>query len=75
MIKSTDKKTKSSRVLPVFTREEVMKKSLAYFSGDELAASTWVNKYAMKDGNGNFLEDSPDAMHKRMAAEFARIER
>lgn len=75
MIKSTDKKQKASPALRTYTREEVMKKSLAYFSGDELAASTWVNKYAMKDANGNFLEDSPDAMHKRMAAEFARIER
>lgn len=41
---------------------------LEYFNGDELAASTWRNKYAMKG------EKNPDDMHRRMAKEFARIE-
>ena len=26
-----------------------------YFSGDEFAASTWQNKYALKDEDGNFV--------------------
>ena len=43
-------------------------KLLEYFNGDELAASTWFNKYAI-DG-----ELTPDDMHRRMAKEFARIE-
>lgn len=47
---------------------------LKYFNGDELAASTWLNKYAWKDSNGNPLEKTPEDMHKRMALEFARIE-
>lgn len=41
---------------------------LKYFDGDELAASTWLNKYAYKD------EKTPTEMHRRMAKEFARIE-
>lgn len=59
----------------VYSFDEVMKASLEYFNGDELAASTWVNKYALKDREGRLLEATPDAMHRRMAKEFARIER
>ena len=33
-----------------------------------------MNKYAMKDYEGNFVEKNPDDMHKRMAKEFGRIE-
>lgn len=41
---------------------------LEYFKGDELAASTWQNKYAAKG------EITPDDTHRRLAKEFARIE-
>lgn len=58
----------------VYSYNEVLESSLAYFDGDELAATTWMNKYAMKTKSGDFLEISPVDMHKRMAAEFARIE-
>ena len=54
--------------------EEALTASKAYFKGDELAASVWVNKYALKDSFGNLYEKSPDDMHRRLAAEFARIE-
>ena len=39
-----------------------------YFKGDELAASTWRNKYALEE------ESNPDDMHRRLAKEFARVE-
>lgn len=42
---------------------------LSYFNGNELAANVWQGKYAQQ-GDG-----TPDDMHKRMAKEFARIER
>ena len=58
-----------------YTYEEAFAESLAYFHGDELAASVWINKYAVKDSYGNLYEKSPDDMHHRLAAEFARIER
>ncbi|MDP3353154.1 MAG: adenosylcobalamin-dependent ribonucleoside-diphosphate reductase, partial [Flavobacteriaceae bacterium] len=58
----------------VYNYNEVLKASLAYFKGDELAATTWINKYAVKDKKGNYLEKSPKDMHHRMAKEFARIE-
>lgn len=60
---------------PVFTYDESFAASLAYFNGDELAASSWVSKYAMRDKEGSLLESTPAGMHKRMAEEFARIEK
>ena len=57
-----------------FTYEEVLNNSLSYFKGDELAATTWINKYALKRSDGSYLELSPDDMHHRMAKEFGRIE-
>ena len=64
-------KTKNKKI---YTYEQVLEKSISYFKGDELAATTWMNKYAMKDDAGQFVEQSPDDMHKRMAKEFGRIE-
>ena len=58
-----------------YTYEEALAASLAYFKGDELAATVWINKYAVKDSAGNLYEKSPDDMHHRLAAEFARIEK
>jgi ribonucleoside-diphosphate reductase alpha chain len=55
--------------------EEVLRHSVEYFKGDELAATVWANKYALKDSDGNIYEKDPDAMHRRMAKEFARIEK
>ncbi len=57
-----------------YTYKEVYESSLEYFSGDELAATSWMNKYAVKDKIGNFIELNPHDMHVRMAKEFARIE-
>lgn len=57
-----------------YTYEEVYNASLQYFNNDELAATTWMNKYARKNSNGDFLESTPADMHRRMAREFARIE-
>ncbi len=57
-----------------YSFEEVLEASLKYFNGDELAATTWINKYALKTKDGKFFEKTPDEMHKRMAKEFARIE-
>lgn len=42
---------------------------LNYFNGDELAANVWQSKYAAEG------ETTPDQMHRRMAKEFARIEK
>ncbi len=57
-----------------YTRDEVLEKTLKYFKGDELASNVWINKYALKDSQGNIYESSPDDMHHRLASEIARIE-
>jgi ribonucleoside-diphosphate reductase alpha chain len=56
------------------TREEAIKQSLEYFNGDELAATVFVDKYALRDEDGNVMEATPDELHERLATEFARIE-
>lgn len=61
--------------LNMYSYKECMEASLKYFDGNELAASVFVDKYALRDNDGNILEKTPDDMHKRIAKEFARIEK
>jgi len=37
----------------IYEYDDAVAASKEYFNGDELAASVWVNKYAMKDSFGN----------------------
>jgi len=53
----------------------VIEKATEYFDGDSLAANVWVNKYALKNSKGELFELTPDDMHRRLAAEIARIEK
>src|SRR3990172_1160735 len=61
-------------MVQTYSYNKVFKECMIYFNDDELAASTWINKYALKNNEGQFLELTPDDMHIRMAKEFARIE-
>ncbi|MDR0619888.1 MAG: adenosylcobalamin-dependent ribonucleoside-diphosphate reductase [Bacteroidales bacterium] len=54
--------------------DDVLAAATEYFEGDGLAASVWMNKYALKDSAGNVYERTPDDMHRRIARELARIE-
>ena len=54
---------------------DAVAESKKYFAGDDLAATVWVSKYALKDSFGNIYETSPRQMHERIAAEIERIER
>lgn len=58
-----------------YTQSEVIEECIKYFGGDELAAGVCMNKYLLKNSNDEFLEKSPDDIHKRLASEFARIEK
>ncbi len=58
-----------------YTNEEAYNNSLKYFKGDELAARVWVNKYALKDSQGNLYESNPDDMHRRLSKEISRVEK
>lgn len=66
------KKAKNTR--KTYTHAEVIAASTNYFKGDDLAASVWLNKYALKDTHGNLYELTPDDMHRRIASEIARAE-
>ena len=57
-----------------YTADEIMRSSVEYFHGDELAANVWMNKYALRDDD-HVYELNPDMMHRRLAREYARIER
>ncbi len=57
-----------------YGHDEAFEASLIYFKGDDLAARVWVNKYALKDSEGNLYELTPNDMHRRIAREIARIE-
>jgi len=57
-----------------YTYDQAFNASVEYFKGDELAAKVFVDKYALQNNNGEYLELTPKDMHKRLAKEFARIE-
>ena len=75
MKNSTGEAGAPSEKKKTYPYEEVLKEALKYFDGDELAATTWAKKYALKDLDGRLLEKTPADMHHRMAREFARIEK
>lgn len=56
------------------TKEEILPIVTEYFNGDAMAASVWIDKYAVKTQLGDILEATPTDMHHRLAKEFARIE-
>jgi len=58
-----------------YTHEEALQSSIEYFNGDELAATVWLSKYALKDSYGNLYEKTPDDLHRRIASELYRIEK
>ena len=58
-----------------YTYKEALASSIEYFNGDELAATVWINKYALKDSQGNLYEKNPNDMHWRIANELHRIEK
>lgn len=54
--------------------ENALKMSIDYFGGEDLPAKVFLDKYALRDNDGNLLEATPTQMHGRLAKEFARIE-
>jgi ribonucleoside-diphosphate reductase alpha chain len=58
----------------MYAEDLVREGTLDYFRGDELATNVWMTKYALRDKSGDFMEETPNDMHQRLAKEFARIE-
>lgn len=61
--------------LKEYTFDEAVASSKEYFKGDNLAATVWVSKYALKDSYGAIFECNPTQMHHRIASEIERIEK
>ncbi|MBN1951567.1 MAG: adenosylcobalamin-dependent ribonucleoside-diphosphate reductase [Bacteroidales bacterium] len=75
MQESVKKESGNQASKKTYTHEEALASSIQYFKGDELAATVWINKYALKDSFGNLYEKTPDDMHRRLARELSRIEK
>ena len=59
----------------MYTYEEALAASEKYFDGDDLASRVFVDKYALRNKDGELVEKTPEDMHNRMAKEFARIQK
>jgi len=57
-----------------YDESSVLKTALEYFRGDELASKVWMDKYALRNEDGNYLEIHPMQMFGRVASELSRIE-
>jgi len=62
-------------IVTTYSYDEAFEKSLKYFNGNDLAAKVFLDKYALRNNNDELLEATPDQMHRRLAREFARIEK
>lgn len=54
---------------------DAFQSSLDFFNGNDLAAKVFLDKYALRDNEGNLLEKTPDDTLSRVAGELARIEK
>ena len=66
--------SKNANIPTEVSYNDAVAASKEYFAGDELAATVWVSKYALKDSFGHIYERTPEDMHHRIAAEIERIE-
>ena len=66
--------SKKTKNLTEVSYNDAVAASKEYFAGDDLAATVWVSKYALKDSYGHIYERTPEDMHHRIAAELERIE-
>ncbi len=68
------KSDKSDKTPKEVAYNDAVAASKEYFGGDDLAATVWVSKYALKDSFGHIYERTPEDMHRRIAGEIERIE-
>ena len=58
----------------IVSESVAFEETLKYFRGDELATKVWLNKYALRNLEGQLLEEYPTRMHLRITNELSRIE-
>jgi len=59
----------------MYTYQQALEASIKYFGGEELPAKVFVDKYAMRNHENQLVELTPDDTHRRLAKEFARVEK
>ena len=59
----------------MYSYEDAFNETLKYFDGDELATKVFIDKYALRNEKDELLEKTPEQMQRRIAKEFARIEK
>lgn len=59
----------------MYNYQESLELSKSYFNGEELPAKVFLDKYALRNEKNELLEQTPTEMHRRLAKEFARIEK
>ena len=64
---STERNKEQAGALKQYEYTDAVETAKAYFKGDDLAATVWVSKYALKDSMGKIYENSPEQMHRRIA--------
>ncbi len=75
LVEEKKEEIKKQPKLEPIDRKEVLMAAKEYFGGDELAATVWISKYALKNSDGEVFERTPEDMHHRIARELARIEK
>lgn len=56
------------------TYEQALTASSEYFKENDLPAKVFLDKYALRDRDGDYVELDPDEMHERLAWEFGRMD-
>src|SRR5688572_7777945 len=59
----------------MYSYQEAYQASLNYFNNNDLASKVVVDKYLLRNEKNELVEKTPEDMHRRLAKEFARIEK
>lgn len=65
----------SNNFTQIYKYEDAYAESLKYFNNNDFAAKIFVDKYALRDKEDRLVEKTPEDTHRRLAREFARIEK
>lgn len=58
-----------------YSKQQAIDYATSWFNGDDLAADSWVRKYALKKDEDEYLESTPSEMFDRMARALVEVER
>lgn len=75
VLQNLDTNKQETKMPNFYAYSKVLEATTNYFNGDGFAAKVFADKYALQTPDGEFLELTPEDMHRRLAKEFARIEK